>query len=30
VVVIANHERANKSVARPLIDAIIEWAATLK
>jgi D-alanyl-D-alanine carboxypeptidase/D-alanyl-D-alanine-endopeptidase (penicillin-binding protein 4) len=30
VVVIANHERATKSVARPLIDAIIEWAATLK
>lgn len=30
VVVIANHERATKSVARPLIDAIIDWAATLK
>lgn len=30
VVVIANHERATKGVARPLIDAIIEWAATLE
>jgi D-alanyl-D-alanine carboxypeptidase/D-alanyl-D-alanine-endopeptidase (penicillin-binding protein 4) len=30
VVVIVNHERATKGVARPLVDAIVEWAATLK
>jgi D-alanyl-D-alanine carboxypeptidase/D-alanyl-D-alanine-endopeptidase (penicillin-binding protein 4) len=30
VVVIVNHERATKSVARPLVDAIVEWAATLE
>jgi D-alanyl-D-alanine carboxypeptidase/D-alanyl-D-alanine-endopeptidase (penicillin-binding protein 4) len=30
VVVIVNHERATKGVARPLIDAIVEWASMLK
>jgi D-alanyl-D-alanine carboxypeptidase/D-alanyl-D-alanine-endopeptidase (penicillin-binding protein 4) len=30
VVVIVNHERATKSVGRPLVDAIVEWAAGLK
>jgi D-alanyl-D-alanine carboxypeptidase/D-alanyl-D-alanine-endopeptidase (penicillin-binding protein 4) len=28
-VVVVNHERAAKAVARPLIDAIVEWAASL-
>lgn len=30
VVVVINHERATKGVARPIIDNIVEWAATLK
>jgi D-alanyl-D-alanine carboxypeptidase/D-alanyl-D-alanine-endopeptidase (penicillin-binding protein 4) len=30
VVVVVNHERATKGVARPLIDSIVEWATTLK
>ena len=30
VVVMTNHENANKAVARPLVDAIVEWAAGLK
>jgi D-alanyl-D-alanine carboxypeptidase/D-alanyl-D-alanine-endopeptidase (penicillin-binding protein 4) len=28
VVVVINHERATRGVARPIIDAIVEWAAT--
>ncbi|QJR14634.1 D-alanyl-D-alanine carboxypeptidase/D-alanyl-D-alanine endopeptidase [Usitatibacter palustris] len=30
VVAIINHENAKKGVARPLVDALVEWAATLK
>lgn len=30
VVVVINHERATKGVARPIIDQIVEWAAGLK
>jgi D-alanyl-D-alanine carboxypeptidase/D-alanyl-D-alanine-endopeptidase (penicillin-binding protein 4) len=30
VVVVINHERATKGVARPIIDTIVEWAASLK
>ena len=29
VVAIINHENAKKGVARPLVDALVEWAATL-